>query len=96
MRKLLLAIVVTASAIAGVTASASAQSVYFGFGDSPRYESNHYRGGGYRYGYRHHYRGDGYRHRYRAYAGEHCRVRVVRRYNEYRGVWVTKRIRTCY
>ena len=89
MRKVILAIVVAASAITGAATSASAQGVYFGFGDS-----------GYRHSYNNGYRAydDGYRSSYqnRAYAyGERCRVRVERHFNRYRGVWVVRRIRTC-
>lgn len=84
MRKAILAIVVAASAITGAATSASAQSVYFGFGDSGF--RNHYRGD---YGYRPHYRN-------RAYAyGERCYVRTVRHFNRYRGVRLVRRIRTC-
>ena len=87
MKKALLALVVAASAITGVATSASAQSVYFGFGDSGYRQS--YRDNGYRPYYRQQYR-------HRAYAyGERCTVRVQRHFNRYRGVWVVKRIRTC-
>lgn len=95
MRKAILALAVAASAIAGGATVASAQTVYFGFGD-----------GGYRHNYRddgyRHYRGYGYRpyyrqqYRHRAYVyGERCSVQVRRHFNRYRGVWVVKRIRTC-
>jgi hypothetical protein len=84
MRKVILAIVIAASAITGAVTSAFAQGVYFGFGGD---------------GYRRHYDNDyGYRPYYRqpAYAyGERCYVRTVRHFNRYRGVWVVRRIRTC-
>jgi hypothetical protein len=84
MKKVILALVVAGSAMTGAATSASAQGVYFGFGDG---------------GYRHHYYGDeGYRpyYRHRAYAyGEGCFVRTVRHFNRYRGVWVVRRVRTC-
>ena len=81
MRKAILAIVVAASAITGVVPSASAQGVYFSFG-----------GNGYRHHHRHHYTSRPY---YRHYGYDRCHVRVVRHFNRYRGVWVTRRIRTC-
>ena len=82
MRKVILAFVVAASAITGAATSASAQGVYFSFG-----------GDGYRHHHRHHYT---YRPYYRHYAySNRCYVRVVRHFNRYRGVWVTRRIRTC-
>lgn len=83
MRKVILALVVAASTITGAATAASAQGVYFGFGDG---------------GYRHNYYGDSYRpyYRPRAYAyGERCSVRTVRKFDRYRGVWVVRRIRTC-
>lgn len=84
MRKIIIAVVIAASAIAGAATSASAQGVVFGFGGD---------------GYRDHYRGDdGYRpyYRNRAYAySDGCHVRTVRQFNRYRGVWVVRRIRTC-
>lgn len=95
MRKAILALVVAASAITGAATSASAQGVYFSFGDRG-YRQN------YDNGYRQNYRDDGYRPYYRQqyrhgpYAyGERCTVRVKRHFNRYRGVWVVKRIRTC-
>lgn len=83
MRKVILAVVLAASAIAGAATSASAQGVYFGFGDN---------------GYRRHYDGDDrYRphYRQRSYGGERCFVRTVRHFSRYRGVWEVRRIRTC-
>ena len=80
MRKTILSILVAASAVTGAVTTASAQGVYFGFGD-----------GGYRhhYGHRPYYREPAYDY------GERCYVRTVRHFNRYRGVWVVKRIRTC-
>jgi hypothetical protein len=88
MKKLLLGAV----ALAGIVMSlpASAQSVYFGFGDGPRYERPYAYGGGYRSydeGYRP-YR----RHYYGSYASDYGSCRTVR-------VWAGdhyRRIRRCY
>lgn len=89
MRKVILAIVVAAGAITAVATSASAQSVYFGFGDGPRYDRSYY-GGGYRSydnGYRHNRR-----YSYNSYASGYRTCRVKR-------VWVGdhyRRIRRCW
>ena len=94
-------LILAAVALAGVAISvpASAQSVYFGFGDAPRYRSydNGYRS--YDNGYRSYDRGDRYygdggyrRNHYRSYAGDYRSCRVKR-------VWVGdhyRRIRRCF
>ncbi len=96
MRNLLLALIVASTAAVSVPGSASAQSFYFGFGNKPSwdYGPRYYRP--YRAYRPHYYRGyaPAYR-RYRSYDYGNCYYRTRRYFDDYRGVWVVRRIQVC-
>jgi hypothetical protein len=86
MKKVMFLLAVASAALISVENSASAQGFYFGFGDGygPRpyraYEAPpRYYGGP----------------RYQAYGGDDCYWTTQRRFNEYRGVWIVRRVRVC-
>ena len=92
MKKALLSLMLVGTVMAGAATSASAQSVYFGFGTG---------GGGWQ-GHRHYDRDDHYRRPYRpyyqpyqSYGGPDCYYRARRYFDDYRGVWVVRRVRVC-
>ena len=91
MKKALLALMLAGAAVAGVSGTASAQGVYFGFGGGG-YEGHH--GWGHE-GWRHRGYGYGYAAPYAAYGYGGCYYQTRRHFNEYRGVWVVRRVRVC-
>ena len=94
MRNVLKVLLVVGAAVATV-APASAQGIYFGFGTG---------GGGWNGGHHHHhhyedYGGGYYRpapvYQYPSYGNSDCYYRSRRYYDDYRGVWVVRRVRVC-
>jgi hypothetical protein len=79
MKRIVLLLTVVSGALLSLGGGAWAQGFYFGIG--PRYYDPppRYYGGP----------------RYRAYGGDDCYWVTRRRYNEYRGVWVVRRVRVC-
>jgi hypothetical protein len=87
MKKMMLLAAVAGTALLSAE-SASAQSIYFGFG-GPGYGPAPYQ----YYEPAPRYYGGGPR--YQAYGGGDCYWVTRRRFNEYRGVWVVRRVRVC-
>lgn len=94
MKKILSTLLVVAAAATATISTASAQSVYFGVGSG----SGYYGGGPYYRTYSRPYYRPYYR-PYGAYSSGYgyadCYYRTRRYFNDYRGVWVVRRVRVC-